>query len=181
MADVSSFPLFSSGSSSWIVSFAAVMSAVQRDIWRSSWDERSSSAFLAVMSQRSFSEVAAFSPSVMSLVISMYASVNSSCKRWRAAVQSITLYLIPAFSTAAGHGRINEAALLCGMYGVGDFAGGRRVNGRAVYEEAIGVGDDGFGERGLKDLPEDIVDVGGFGEDGDSCFRVLGSFSSCSR
>ena len=56
------------------------------------------------------------------------------------------------------------------MYGVGDFAGGRRVNGRAVYEEAIGVGDDGFGERGLKDLPEDIVDVGGFGEDGDSCF-----------
>merc|ERR1712000_352626 len=41
--------------------------------------------------------------------------------------------------------------------------------------------DDGFGERGLKDLPEDIVDVGGFGEDGDSCFRVLGSFSSCSR
>ena len=56
------------------------------------------------------------------------------------------------------------------MYGVGDFAGGRRVNGRAVYEEAIGVGDDGFGERGLKDLPEDIVDVGGFGEDGDCCF-----------
>ena len=49
------------------------------------------------------------------------------------------------------------------MDGVGDGAGGCGVDGRAVDEEAVGIG--GW-ELRVEDLAEDGFDVRGFGEDG---------------
>ncbi len=61
------------------------------------------------------------------------------------------------------------------MHGVGDFARGGGVDGRAVDEEALlcGGGVGVRGEGGLEDGVEDGFDVRGFGEDGDDCFLCL--------
>lgn len=58
------------------------------------------------------------------------------------------------------------------MDGVGDFAGGGGVDGRAVYEEAFGGGGGGWerGERRVEDVVEYVFDMGGLGEDGDYDF-----------
>ena len=73
---------------------------------------------------------------------------------------------------AAGHGGVDEAALGGAVDGVGDFAGGGGVDGRAVYEEAFGGGGGGWErwERRVEDVVEYVFDVGGLGEDGDYDF-----------
>lgn len=74
---------------------------------------------------------------------------------------------------AAGHGRVDEAALGSAVDGVGDFAGGGGVDGGAVDEEPfgrVGVGEGDLGEGRVEDGVEDVLDVGGLGEGGDDDF-----------
>lgn len=54
------------------------------------------------------------------------------------------------------------------MDGVGDFAGGGGVDGRAVYEEAFRSGGGGWErwERWVEDVVKDVFDMGGLREDG---------------
>lgn len=66
------------------------------------------------------------------------------------------------------------------MHSVGDFARGCRVDGRAVYEEAFGGCDCGWGREGregwVEDVVEDVFDVGGLGK---GCYDYfLGSLSA---
>ena len=69
----------------------------------------------------------------------------------------------------ARHGCVDKAALRGGVYRIGDFAGGGRVDGGTIDEKAfvgVGIG----GKARVEDVAVYGFDMGGFGEGGDDDF-----------